>query len=248
MSPQDDTFVHRPLRVRDKPLTSDVADAIKLLVEQDERLGQGLPRAFDIADVVAMLIEIAHTDDDGHVGPILPIVRRSMIETFGNRLQNSSVFQAGYKQFEKRSALPVVPVTEFFFKNEFGDRALATVLDAMSDFEITQSLPKRTHKMRSAENGDFMRDEDGDILESGSIAGIVVFPPNSAFSLLHAWLMRRARAADGTLRSAISSMEHARPDTDSVETLKSTARTLASAMTRALPTPKREGGEEGTND
>jgi hypothetical protein len=230
---------HSPLRDRERPLSSDVADALQQLIWQtDDRLREPLPRAFGIADIVSTLVEIAHAEDDGTIGYIAPIVRRSLTDMFTNRLINSSVFQAGYKQFEKRTGLPIVPITDFFFKNEMGAKSVADMLETLSEYEIKQSLPKRPHAMRDRDSREIMRDDDGDTIDSGSIAGIVVFPQNAHHNLLRSWLMRRANAANGQLRSAVSALEHARPDTQSVAALKDAADSIKPALSRALPRPK----------
>ena len=132
-----------PLIEREAVLSSDVADAIERLVE---RRNTELPLPIDKAAVIVELIQLAHIEADGTLLPISKIVRRALAHDFTNRLTNSSLFSAGYQHYEKRSALPVVPVTEFFFKVVWSngeDPSFAARLDAMPDFEIGQSLPKR---------------------------------------------------------------------------------------------------------
>jgi hypothetical protein len=231
------TAEHRPLSERGL-LSADIADALEILVGADSEQGLALPRAYTRSDVVDTLIKIVHRNEDGTFDHVRPNIRHSLLETYGNRLANSSVFQAGYKRFETRSQYPVVPVTDFFFKNEFGDQLVAAVLDAMSDFEIRHSLPERPRRMRQSEDGDYLRDEDGDFFQSGLIAGVVVFPQRSRYNLLRAWLNRRARYADGQVRSAVASLEHARPDSPDVQELKTHTRTFGPAMRKALPRVK----------
>src|SRR5262245_58967221 len=109
----------------------------------------------------------------------------------------------------------------------------------MSDFEIIQSLPKRPTAMRGREDGDYVRDDDGQLLRSGSIAGVVVFPPETSFALLRAWLERRGKVATGSVASIVSSLEHARPNSERVSNLRAQAAAVGKGITKALPRPRK---------
>jgi hypothetical protein len=228
---------HRPLRERKSLLSSDVADAIETLVAT---YGQpGLPKALKLSNVVDCLIEIAHTDDDGAVQQIFPMLRQALTELYTNRLINSSVFQAGYKRYEKRSSNPVCPVTTFFFKVVFSNGDVADCLDAMSDLEIKHSLPKRVSVAMEEDGVTPILGSEGEVVNAGEIAGVVVFPPGTRATMLAAWLHRRANITKGLMQSTVDSIEHARPDTTSVERLKESARGVSGDLRRALPKPRR---------
>ncbi len=232
-------IAHRPLRDREGILSSDVADAIEMLVGPPN--ARSLPVAFTKDKIVQQLVRIAHTDDEGIVHEPLRIVARSMTETFRNRLTNTAVFQTGYKRFEKRSDLPVVPVTDFFFRVVYADGDTAGALDGMTSMEIRQSLPKRLSRV--ADGDDYMRNANGEIAVFGELAGIIVYPANSMDALLRAWLERLVNKTAGSLRRTVGSIEHARPETVATARLKETAAPLGGAMRKALPKLRDRGDD-----
>jgi hypothetical protein len=234
-------IAHRPLRERENVLASDVADAIEMLIARDLLSGLGLPTAIKRSDVVDMLIEIAHTDDDGTVVQIFPMHRRALGDVYHNRLTNTGVFQAGYKRYERRSSNPVCPVTDFFFKVVFANGVVADCLDAMSDHEIKQSLPKRTSIAREEDGTTLITDGDGTVVQAGEVAGVVVFPPNMQARLLAYWLERRTKGTVGSMQKTTLAIEHARPGTAAIEHLKESTRGVPSAMRQALPKPRTRG-------
>ena len=230
---------HRPLRRRGNILAHDVAEAISRLVGPDDRM---LPEAFNKHAIVGKLIEIAHELDDGTIDEITPIVRSTMAEKFYNVLTNTATFQAGYKRYERNSKFPVVPVTDFFFKTVYSEGECASILDAMTDLEIRQSLPKRPSRGRQANPDgeiEYMHGEDGEILVFGELAGIVVFPVNMQSNLMRAWLQRLAKISSRSIQSTVQRIEYARPETLSTAALKESIEPIAGAMARALPRPKK---------
>jgi hypothetical protein len=103
-----------------------------------------------------------------------------------------------------------------------------------------QSLPKRTGRVPvEGEDGEYMRDENGDIAKFGTLAGIVVFPPNSHAPLLRAWLQRQGNVTLGQNRKIVNAIGHARPDAAAVEVLKEKVGEIRPAITKALPRPRR---------
>ena len=233
------TIIRKPLRERELLLSSDVADAIERLVNHS---GMALPLPINKEKVIHELIQLVHLQSNGAIAPIGKMVRRALAQGFANQLTNSSVFAAGYQHYEKRAQLPVIPVTEFFFKVVFtnGDD-VAMDLEAMSDYEIRQSLPKRRSPIRSdvAAGGELLRDDDGDVLHSGSIAGVIVFPPHNRSRLLRTWLERRANVASGQMTAVVDNLGHARPDATAVEHLREHVQTVRPSLRRALPQPKK---------
>jgi hypothetical protein len=233
---------HKSLRDRENVLSYDVAEALVKLVGAELT---SFPRALRIDDVVGKLVEMAHTIEDGSVTEITAMARRSMTDVFYNRLRNTAVFQTGYKNYEKALCFPVVPVCDFFFKIVYGDDGdLGEILANMTSLEMKQSLPKRVSRATTRLDTDgkaveWAKDEDGTLIKFGDICGVIVFAPNSSAELLRMWLGRRASVAGGILQQTVSSIEHARPDSDSVDTLKEAIRPLPGAMSRALPRPKR---------
>ena len=237
------TRERHPLCDRERPFASDVADAIEQLLRRmgDGDAGPTLPVVLSRPDIVGKLIENASISiEDGEERYKRPskLVRAALEERLTNCLSNSSVFQAGYKRYEARSGYPIVPVTSFFLKSF--DNSVREYLDLMHDFEVRMSLPRRAKRMRGEDNT-VLRDERGnDVVESGEIAGIVVFPANSKAKLLCAWQARIANMANGSLKNAVAMIERARPDAQSVENLKELVRPLAGGLSRALPRPRRE--------
>jgi len=233
----NDEVIHRPLGERDQPLSSDVADALEQLVGPSVTL----PRAFSRKQVVDELIEIAQIGKDGIYIHFPAGIRRAVFDLYDNRLTNSSVFLAGYKHYEKRTKHPVVPVTDFFFKNVYVDGTVKDVLDQMSEFEIGESLPKPPGRMRrNDQSRDFERDDEGGYLENGKVAGVVILPPNGRYDLLRIWLERRANMAVGQLTATVNALDNARPNTPAVQHLRATVAPVQSDMRKALPTPKRK--------
>lgn len=232
-------YGHRPLRERLKILSVDVAEAIDNIVgPEDER---SLPVAIDKAAIVEELIKIAHRAEDGTILKISAIARSTMSEAFNNKMTNSAVFQAGYKRYEEDAALPIVPVTDFFFRIVFSNGSaeqVAECLAGMTDIEIMQSLPKTKSRGRKEVDGvvEWIRDSDtGEVLMFGELAGIIVFPANSHSEILRAWLVRRSNNASGQLQKTVSKIEYARPAAEAVKNLKEQAGMIRPSMTKALP-------------
>jgi hypothetical protein len=237
------SYQRRHLRHRDTPIAGDVNDALKKLIERDKK--HGLPRAYTLGNVAMMLIDIAHTKPDGTRIALPPASMRATYESFHNRLRTSATFQAGYKQYEKASGNVIVPGSDFFFKNEVGGAALAQLLKSMSAFEIQQSLVSRVHRVAD-QQGSYVLDADGDILESGSIAGVIIFAADSRDDLLAAWLKRRAKMAVGQLDSAVGTLARALPKSKTLPVLVGNSQIIAkqlgslpsrAAATPAAPTP-----------
>jgi hypothetical protein len=229
------TYSRNPLSKRAKPLSVDVADAIERIVAQSDAT---LPVPISRDEIVNMLIYIAQTDDDGvHIAPTAPAAV-AMAREFNNILTNTVTFQAGYKRYEERAARPVVPVVDYFFRVQGGS---SDSVEDMSQFDITQSLPKRRGRVPVDNNGvkEWLRDEEtNEIVTMGELSGIVVFPVGSRSTLLRAWLARRANVSLGSMTGTVASIEHARPDSRAVETLKGAGEAMRPVLTRALPKPK----------
>jgi hypothetical protein len=228
---------HRSLRFREQVMSFDVADAIERIMREME-----LPQALRREDVVRVLIDMAHLNEDDTVGEITPMARRAFSDQFTNRLTNTGVFQAGYKRYEKRTTNPVVPVTDFFFRIVYSNSGddVTDCLENMSDHEIRYSLPKRPNVVRADDGVTAVLDAQGDEVIAGDVAGIVIFPPNMQAKLLRAWLQRRANVASGQLTTTVDAISHARPETVAVEELKEATTPVAGAMRRALPRPKKD--------
>lgn len=228
---------HRHLREREQPLSSDVAEAISRIVGLD---GKNMPVAITKMGIVDELIDIAHEGEDDQPDMIpLPAARRAMVNSWGNRLATTDVFQSGYKHFEARAEygnFPVVPVTDYFFKVVYNNGTVSDVLDAMSEHELMNSLPKRRGRVRAGGEGtEFIRDEHGEIATFGELAGIVVFPRGSNFALHRRWLGRVSNLAIGQSRNAVAALQHLRPDAKSVENLAVAVDGMSSIAARALP-------------
>lgn len=229
---RDLSIVRKHLRDRDWPLSSDVAEAIHRFVG----VGSALPIALTKMDIVEKLIDIAHEDEDGVQQQPIRSARKAMRDGWFNRLSNTAVFQSGYKHYEGRDEygnFPVVPVTDYFFKVVYGEGAVIDVLDGMTEHEVMHSLPKRRGRVPDGE--DFLRDENGSVVQYGELAGIVVFPSNSAALLLCGWLQRRGNVALGQIESAAALLSHARPDSTAVDCLSEKVKGLRSNVTKALP-------------
>ena len=222
--------MHKPLRDRPRMLSCDVADALKKIAN-----GQLLPMAIDKSMVILALIEIAHTDEEGMVHRPPMIVERSMGEAFRNRLTKTAVFQSGYKRFERDNELNVVPVTDFFFQVVYSNGDTAECLDAMTNSEIKQSLPKRRGRVSAGDgDDDYMRDEQtNEVLIFGELAGIVVYPANSTDALLRAWLERQTKTTTGHIDKTVARIEYARPE--ETASLRDRMAQITPALQKALP-------------
>jgi len=223
-----------PLTKRQHIIGSDVSDAISRIMTRKS----GPPAVLDKNDVANELVLMVHTNAEGIIGPIMPIVRATLMQTFINRLTNTAVFQSGYKRYEETSKRPIVPVSEFFFMHVYEEADIESVLATMSDDEVKSSLPKGPTKMRDPKDKSYTQNEDGGYVIYGKIAGIVIFSKNSNDNLLRAWLTRRASNADGQIKSTVRSLEHARPNTTAVENLKERVASVRPAMQKALPKPR----------
>lgn len=232
----------RPLRERENIMACDVCDAISELVGRE----LAAPKALDKASIAEQLILLAHRQEDGTTAEVVPIVRRMMLSQFLQQLSESSVFRAGYKQFATEAEFPVVPVTMFFFERIYTED-VRDCLDAMDGHEIRQSLPKRETRMRDPGSRAIIRDEDDEVIMSGSVAGIIIFPQGADSPLLTYWLHRRSRSAIGAIHSTVTAIEHARPDEEAVARLGEYARGFKPTIRKALPRLiKADSGEDRT--
>jgi hypothetical protein len=220
---------------RSKLMGLDVSDAITMIITSDR---SGLPLGITKSAVATQLITIANTDDNGVPVPMSKSSEKFAYENFLSSLLSSRVFQAGYEIYERQSRNPVVPVTDYFFNHVYAEEA-RECLEAMSDIEIMQSLPRRTSPDRD-ENDDVIKSEAGDWYMSGKVAGVVVFPANSHSTLLRTWLERRAAVANGQMEATAKSLENARPGSAAVGTLRERMAGIKPAMNKALPTPPRK--------
>lgn len=217
-------------------LAHDIAQAITELVGRTE-----LPLAFTREQVVDQLLIIVETDDEGLRHKLENGIREAVREKFENRIINSSLFQAGYKHYEKDSENPVVPVTKYFFTSVYHSGTNA--IDAMTNFDMQHSLPKRTSNARGRdlETGEEIANDA--VIDSGPIAGIIIFPPNYGArrkdgenpALLQKWLERGVRVTEGANTHIANRLAYARPNTTSAATARDTAKTIGSGLRRALP-------------
>jgi hypothetical protein len=237
------SYIRRPLRDREHPLSDDVADAINRLAGIDPAT---LPVAMNKADVVDQLIVIAHEDGDGTIAMPRPAAKKAMQSAWMNRLSNSAVFQSGYKHFESLAEygnFPVVPVTDYFFTVVLGEKNgdLVAVLDGMSDFEVQNSLPKRRTRVRiEGKEDEFVRDADDNIAQFGELAGVIVFPPDSKAKLMIRWLERQTNVAMGSMNHVTDALGHARPKAVAIDTLRTAVTGIHPVISRALPRPAKK--------
>jgi hypothetical protein len=230
----------RPFRDRENILSCDVSEAIRRLVGSEDGSVTG-PVALDRQSIAEELIILAHMQEDGTVAEIAPIVHRTMVQQFTERLSTTSVFASGYKQFADEVRLPVVPVTTYFFERVYTE-AVRDCLDAMDENEVRQSLPRRESRVRDPATNSYLRDHDDEFIVSGSIAGIVIFPPHTKAPLLTYWLHRRSRSATGSLNSTVAAIKNARPETPAVERLDNYVRGVGPSIAKALPRIEKDSG------
>lgn len=227
-------FNRQPLSKRPKPLSTDVADAIEQIVAAGD---DSLPISITRDQIAEKLIHIAQTDEDGTFTEPTGPAANAMAREFINILANTATFQSGYKRYEARAERPVVPVVDYFFRVLGGNS-----IEDMSAFDITQSLPKRRGRVPvdTPDGKEWLRDEEtNEVLTMGELYGIVVFPPNMQSTLLRAWLERRTSNSMGSMHSTVTRIEHARPNTAAIDTLKGATKAVTPAMRKALLPPKR---------
>lgn len=216
-----------PLRNREQPISSDVADALFQLLRRDQPEGL-LPVAYSKSEVVERLIVIANTLPDGNVTTLARAHYRALYDLYANRLTNSIVFQSGYKRYEAAAEKAVVPVTEFFFHHVLTNDVVSS-LSEMTEFDIVHSLPKRTSTPVKQEEGI----PPMVYVQSGEIAGVIIFPKGFKSDLLRYWLERRVRNSLGGVKGATTAVVHASIERTGKRLERSRTR-LADEMNRAV--------------
>lgn len=225
-----------PLYHRTRPMGCDVSDAVAAIIGRD---GKGLPLAITREQIAKELVRIANTDDDGEVVPLSESTKKLVEENFLNTLRTSGVLQSGYELYSRETKNSVVPVTDYFFNYVYDDNT-RDVLDAMSENDITQSLPKRPSLPRDAQGRIIGSDDGVGVIPSGRIAGIVVYPNGEKGPLVIAWLRRLASVTSGQAASTVRKIENARPDANvAVDHLKEITGDFNKNMRLALPKPPR---------
>ena len=104
-------YERQPFRNRESIMACDVCEAIRQLVKPP----LAMPRALDRDSIADQLVILAHQQADGTTDVIKPIVRRTLLNAFIEQLEGG-VFRFGYKTFEEDERMPVVPVTDYFFR------------------------------------------------------------------------------------------------------------------------------------
>lgn len=225
---------HRSLYHRAKPIAFDVAEAISAICTADKT---GLPLAIEREQIAKELVRIANTNDQGEVIELSASTEKLVEDNFKQVLATTGVFQAGYKQYEKNTGNPIVPVTEFFFKVVYDDGSRDLLLN-LEDFQIEQSLPRRQWQPYDENNLPLEIDGDRVLLVSGKIAGIVVYPVGMRANLLTAWLHRLMTFTVGHGKAFVRRVENARPDAEAVEALRETTDEYSRNARLALPRKK----------
>jgi hypothetical protein len=118
----------------------------------------------------------------------------------------------------------------------------------MNAFEIQQSLPKRPNLKLGHDPETGTVNENGHVIGSGQVAGIVVFPLNYGArgkisengALLRTWIERCVRTTVGINTATAERIVHARPDSVSALHLEETTGEMETALRRAIPPPKRK--------
>lgn len=248
-------MVRNPLAQRRWPLGEDVSLAIRHICFEDGINEEGLPLAIRRDAIAERLVIMHHTDDDGSRRGNKFDMARTRVE-FVNYLKTSGVFQSGYKQYEEATRHPVVPVTDYFFDKIYDDGATRDCLDAMHKDDLKQSLPKRTVKY--AYDGEGLLVPENEIvtanpvivLESGKIAGVVVFPQGSKAQLIAAWHDRILPSAEGAISQETRKLENTgfnvEAITKSVARLEAPVDEVRSILQRRISytSDKKEGSRE----
>ena len=229
---------------REVPRGPDVALAIETLV-----LANGeLPQAISKEDVLAQLMIMQATNDEGEIVEQPAAALRYVKAAFWNTLTESTVFQSGYERYESGSNNPVVPITEYFFRYIFNDEDMRECLSSMRPIEIMQSLPKRPSVPLDADARVIRQDEgeDGEIIPAqkvGKVAGIIVFKPkDTSSSILAEWIRRKRNMVFGGFEKLTDNLEHIRGDEAAVESLRSSTRDLKRETRRLSPRGPRTSG------
>jgi hypothetical protein len=233
----------RSLFYREVPRGEDVAAAIRTIVAV---AGGQLPLAISKLHVLAELMVMSATKEDGEVIEQSASAKKFVEMNYWNTLTESSIFQSGYERYEDDSGNPVVPVTEYFFRYIHTDDTRAC-LDTMRQFEIQQSLPKRPSVPLDANQQVIHTENEGSRAPAGKvgkIAGVVIYKPRDADArLLFAWLDRKRNVAIGQVNSVIDNLGHTHGER-AVLALRSSSRRFQAGTERVLPGPAASTGEQ----
>lgn len=224
-----------PLFKRTKLMGLDIVDALSNLV----KAGGSLPLAVTKAQVTNELVNIACTRESNGIVQVLDLpaaAEKFMFDNFLNSLMTSTVFSSGYAKFEEVTKFPVVPVTSYFFNHVYDDEA-RDCLDAMTNVDIRQSLPKRP-SVPVDNDGVPIESDNGDAAFSGWTAGVVIFPRNSKARLMKAWHGRVAAMAIGHNNGMMGRIEHAHPNDGRVPVLEEKVTTANKGIRRLAPPVK----------
>ena len=207
-----------------KLLACDVCKAISYIVKDDLL---GVPLAIGKKEIADKLVIMSNTKS-GKVLDLSGISIKLARERFLSDLDSTSSFITGYRDYQKETNYPVIPVTRFFLENIYHDRN-RKCLDTITELNIRQSLPKRPSVPVDADGNEVTE------YASGLIAGLIVFPQNSKSPLLAYWLGRRVAVTDGLNASTYQQLSDARPGSIGVEHVKEHVIGMAKNMRRALP-------------
>lgn len=206
------------LYYREKLLGSDIKEGFERLVAED---GSNLPLAVSKKEIVNQLMIMSAIDRDGLHHPRNVRDQKTGAERFATDMQTTSVFMAGAELYETATKRPMIPVSDYFFNHVYGNGDTRACLDAMSETEIANSLPRRTalpqmfdvEKNKKVPQVLARRPSDGEQVlttPSGRIAGVVIFPPGEVGTtgLVAAWAARRESLTHGTMDRFVDFVEH----------------------------------------
>jgi hypothetical protein len=206
--------VHLGLYYREKLLGFDVREALERIVTKD---GKTLPLAITKGEVVDQLMIMSSVDKDGHHHPRNARDQKSGAERFATDLQTTSVFMAGVELYAEATKRPAIPTADYFFNHVYCNGDTRACLNAMSETEIANSLPRRT-ALPQALGPDNKKvpvhqapRADGQLIQtvaSGRIAGVVIFSAGEAETgLVAAWYARRANVTYGSIDKLVDLVE-----------------------------------------
>jgi hypothetical protein len=208
---EQDESKRKSLGKRTKLHPNDIADALNLLVQQEQIAGWPLPIICSLDFIIGMLMHIAHLGPEGPIADIpegtWETREKSFRDQFRERAHNSLLKQ-GYKEYARRSGNSVAPFNKFLLKYVGRTKNKNKIIDAIFGINFDQSRNFQPKRGAPAE-------------------GVIIFAPGTQHALLQdTWVNNNTVNAAGRAKKAIAVIERAEPNKEGLEDLKKLANNL----------------------